>query len=427
MVSVTTAVQPTEVSEPASTQPVAPLTTWLSAPVETVEENVSAFVTALQSTHVPPEERELVATALLRMLSADGPRNRTVRRACVEAVLQLGYPWALQLEPDDVTDAREAAQAARPTSRWRRALIIVSTGTLLGVGVIGGALAFWSQLLDQPTLPTPVVVQVPPKPVEVTPPTAVMETAAKVAQLRAHGDFDQAVGLAEGCAMSFETPKPCLEQLSALASDAAARNNDDFERYAARQWAVLANEPDAALVHEHGRTLLSTNFARDASFLPPLSELDGQLLMAFIGRSMQLEHEGGWRTLASNASNCVDSGGQVGAVCRAFFLRAQEQQLKPPLTRPADRPPSPSSRVAEHVRRIIDLRVQDRLDDAIDEANLCVKLPLATDCQSLLADALARRYRDRLNPSDKQREELWREALRTAPRRELWAPKTTLE
>lgn len=423
MASVTTAVERAEVSEPAEAHTATPLASWLTAPVQTVEENIGAFVTALQSTHVAPEDREAVATALLRLLSPDGTRNRTLRRACVEAVLQLGYPWALQLEPDDVTDAREAAQAARPLSPFRRIVIIA---TLVGAAGLGGALLTWSPLPSPQTLPTPAVLQ-PVKPVEAPLRPAVVETAAKVAQLRKRGDFDQAVGLAEGCAMSFEAPKPCLEQLSALASDTAARNDDHFERYAARQWAVLAGEPDAALVREKGRVLLSTDFARDASYLPSVTELDGQLLMAFVERSLKLEHEEDWTALAKNASNCVDASGQVGAVCRSFFLRAQEQQLKPPLRRPAERAVSPDSRTADQVGRVIDLRVQDRLDDAIREAQLCVSQLQAADCKHLLADALSRRYHDQRDPADKQNADRWREEARAAPRGELWPAKPTLE
>lgn len=425
---VTTDVQPTQVSAPSETEAAPrPLTTWLSAPVETVEENVGAFVTALQATHVPPEEREAVATALLKLLSADGTRNRTLRRACVEGVLQLGYPWALQLDPDDVTDAREAAQAARPAPRWRRALIAVTAGTVLGVGALAVAMTGWSHVLVGPPEAKDIVVQQPPTPAPPKPPSAAVLTAARVAQLRVMGDVESAVGVAEACAMTFETPQPCVKQLATLASDAASRNNDSFERYAARQWATLADEPDAVLVREHGRVLLNHDFARDASFLPPLSEVDAQLLMVFVESELRLERTKQWQALANNAANCVDNGGQVGAVCRTFYVRAMEQQQLPPLSRPAERPRTADTDVADHVRRIIDLRVKDQLDEAITEADRCVSdLPAATDCQHLLVDALTRRYRDERDPADKALADRWREALRTAPRRAVWPAKTPL-
>lgn len=414
---VTTAVQPATRDPEVASTPALPLERWLSAPLEQVEENVEGFITALQSTHVAPEAREAVATALLRLLSADGTRNRTLRRACVEAVLQLGYPWALQLEPDDVTEAREAAQAARPSSRWRRALIIITTSTLLGAGALGGALAGWSRMLEA-TEPIPVAAK-PPRPIAAPKPVApVVQTAARVAQLRVMGEVERAAGVAEGCAMTFEHPQPCVKQLAVLAQDAAGRNGDSFERYAARQWASLADEPDAQLVRERGRVLLSHDFARDASFLPPLDDLGAQMMMDFVESELRLERAGQWQQLAKNAANCVDSGGQVGVVCRSFYVRAMQQQQLPPVSRPADRPVTEYSMVNDAVRRIIDLRVKDKLDDAIAEAERCVSdHSAATDCQHLLVDALTRRYRDEHDPADKQLADRLREALRTTPRR----------
>lgn len=355
-----------------------------------------------------------MASALFRLLSPDGTRNRALRRACVEAVLQLGYPWALQLEPEDVSEAREAAQAARPTSRLRRALVIAATATALGaVGLGGGAFIVWRYPLQQLVAPTSVAIQ-PPPPVVVQPPSAVVETAAKVAQLRARGEVDQAVGLAEACTVAFESPRPCVKQLAALASDAATSTGDSFERYASRQWASLAEEPDAVLVRERARVLLSHDFARDASFLPPLDDLGGQLLMGFVESQLRLERAGQWQKLANNAANCVDSGGQAGVVCRAFYARAMTLQQLPALSRPADRPATPESRVADHVRRIVDFRVKDRLDDAITEADRCVSdTPTATDCQHLLVDALTRRYRNDGDPADKRLADRWRETLRS--------------
>lgn len=408
---VTTAVQPTRVAAPGEVAP-RPLETWLSTSVETIEENVDAFVTALQSTHVAPEARDTVATALLRLLSPDGTRHRALRRACVEAVLQLGYPWALQLDADDVTDAREAAQAARPTPRWRRGLIAASAVLVLGAGAVGATLQW-----KDGGISTPAPVTVTPRPTPPNPPSAVVQTAARVAQLRTMGDVEGAVGVAEACAMTFETPQPCVKQLAALASDAASRNNDSFERYAARQWATLADEPDAVLVREHGRVLLSHDFARDASFLRPLEDLGAQMMMGFVESELRLERTKQWRQMASNAANCVDSRGQVGVVCRAFYVRAMEQQQLPPVSRPADRAVTADSEVVDSVRRIIDLRVKDKLDDAIAEAQRCVgNAPAATDCQHLLVDALTRRYRDEHDPADKQLADHWREVLRTAPR-----------
>lgn len=422
----TTAVQPIRGAAPTDTgEAVQPLTVWLTAPVETVEDNVSAFVTALRSSRVAPEEREAVATALLKLLSPDGTRDRTLRRACVEGVLQLGYPWALQLDPDDVTDAREAAQAAQPSPRWRRTLIAVTAGTVLGVGALTLAMTGWSHVLVGPPQPKDAVVVPRPAPVTPKPPSAAVQAAARVAQLRAMGDLEAAVGVAEACAVMSETPQPCVKQLATLASEAASRNNDSFERYAARQWATLADEPDAALVRDHGRVLLSHDFARDASYLPPLDDMGVQLLMGFIESQLHLERNRQWPAMASYAANCVDTRSQVGVVCRAFYQRAMEQQQLPPLSRPADRAVTADSEVVDHVRRVIDLRVKDKLDDAITEANLCLEnAPAATDCQHLLVDALSRRYRDEHDPADKQLADRWREVLRTAPRGAPAPPKT---
>ncbi|MCU0698734.1 MAG: hypothetical protein MUC96_19710 [Myxococcaceae bacterium] len=87
-----------------------------------------------------------VEAALQRLADAQFGREtlegRSRRSVYVEAVLAAGYPWALQLEPADVTHARELEQAqgrARRAPFWRAAVAGITLGLMAGL-----AFAAWA-------------------------------------------------------------------------------------------------------------------------------------------------------------------------------------------------------------------------------------------------------------------------------------------
>jgi hypothetical protein len=101
----------------------------------------------------------LVEAALERLADPTFGREllegRTRRSVYVEAVLAAGYPWALQLEPADVTEARELEQAIARGKRapfYRAAIAGISLGLLAGL-----AFAAWAAGWPEPTPPQPVI------------------------------------------------------------------------------------------------------------------------------------------------------------------------------------------------------------------------------------------------------------------------------
>ncbi len=90
---------------------------------------------------VPADEKPALAKALLAVL--DEPQLKTIvdshglspRALAVEAVLSLGYPWALSLNPEDLAFYR--AQT-KPSSRFRPWMVLALIATLgLGLGASG--------------------------------------------------------------------------------------------------------------------------------------------------------------------------------------------------------------------------------------------------------------------------------------------------
>jgi len=103
----------------------AQLNTWLNLPPAELEFHTASFMQALDTTVIPEEERASVAGALLDLLESNRfgsstNEGRSLRGVAVETVLRIGYPWALQLDPDDLTAAREEVRRLRPLVRWRR-------------------------------------------------------------------------------------------------------------------------------------------------------------------------------------------------------------------------------------------------------------------------------------------------------------------
>lgn len=106
----------------------------------TVDEHPERFIELVRAASV--EELKPVAPRLLELLSSKAfglqqVEGATPRQVTVQAVLRAGYPWALELEPEDVAFVHEQEAAAR--SAWRRSLLRRSVPlalVLVGVGFV---------------------------------------------------------------------------------------------------------------------------------------------------------------------------------------------------------------------------------------------------------------------------------------------------
>ncbi len=398
------------------------LNTWLNLPPAELELHAASFMQALEATVIPPEERASVAGALLDLLESErfGSSTldgRSLRGVAVETVLRIGYPWALQLDPDDLTESREEVRRLRPLVSWRRVGVTVAVIAAVAASLAGGLSVFRTK--EPRPEPRPIAVS-PMAPVKEDP-SAIMqalleklpanETAVHVAALRAGGSTGLALALGEACVVGYAQPRPCVQEVTRLAQDLAERSNDEFDVYRAKQWARLIDEPNAVRLREQARFLFENEFARDASFLSPSSVEDTRALMRFVERASQYEAKGLARPLETLTNDCASKGGQFGIICRGFREQARMmisathtyEQVRAEPVRPADQE-------SELIRRIIDLRLQDRIDDAITEATICATANsrLSADCSAVLADLYARRFRDRGLEADRQAAERWR-------------------
>lgn len=106
----------------------------------------------------PDKERQ--APVLLAMLddealhALEDEKQVPCRAVAVEALLQIGYPWALQLDPDDVQFLREHPATAKGTLPLAR--IFSGLAGASAVGFLGFSLwsvpSWWTgQLLNSPT------------------------------------------------------------------------------------------------------------------------------------------------------------------------------------------------------------------------------------------------------------------------------------
>jgi hypothetical protein len=89
-------------------------------------------------------------------------QERDARREAVRALLRLGFPWALEIDPDTLTWFRKAESRQR---NRRLTVLAVVASTLLGLGAY-----FWSANQPTPPPPTPPIV-LPAPPVPPSPPT----------------------------------------------------------------------------------------------------------------------------------------------------------------------------------------------------------------------------------------------------------------
>lgn len=414
-------VDDSHVADPSRPRLPAQLNTWLNLPPAELELHAASFMQALETTAIPLEERASVAGALLDLLESErfGSSTldgRSLRGVAVETVLRIGYPWALQLDPDDLTAAREEVRRLRPLVSWRRVGLVVAVIFALGAAVAGTMWNF-SPGGQVKRAPIPFTLNAPVREdLSAITQTVLLEklpaneTAVRVATLRAQGLSGLALAVGEACVVAYEQPRACVLEVARLAQDLAERSNDEFDVYRAKQWARLADEPNAVKLREQARFLFENEFARDASFLAPATADDTRALMRFVEQASQYEAKGLARPLETLASDCASKGGQFGIICRDFREQARRmisathtyEQVRAEPVRP-----DPES---ELVRRIIDLRLQGRLDDAITEATICATANsrLSADCSAVLADLYARRYQEHGVEADRKAAQRWR-------------------
>lgn len=105
-----------------------------------VEENPERFMVLLRN--APVEQLRLFAPRLLELLRVrtfglERLEGVTPREVAVHAVLRAGYPWALELEPDDLAFVREEQASSRRARRRSFLRRLVPLGlALLGVGFV---------------------------------------------------------------------------------------------------------------------------------------------------------------------------------------------------------------------------------------------------------------------------------------------------
>ena len=410
------------VADPNRPRLPAQLNAWLNLPPAELELHAASFMQALETTVIPAEERASVAGALLDLLESDrfGSSTldgRSLRGVAVETVLRIGYPWALQLDPDDLTAAREEVRRLRPLVSWRRVGLVVAVLLALGTALAGAMSTFGSSAQGK-SAPISVTLKAPVRedPSAITQTVLLQklpanETAVRVATLRAQGLTGLALAVGEACVVGYEHPRACVLEVARLAQDLAERSNDEFDVYRAKQWARLADEPNAVRLREQARFLFENEFARDASFLGPSSSVDDtRALMRFVEQASQYEAKGLARPLETLASDCASKGGQFGIICRDFREQARRMISATHTYEDVRAEPVKPDPESELVRRIIDLRLQGRLDDAITEATICATANsrLSADCSAVLADLYERRYQEHGVEADRKAAQRWR-------------------
>ncbi len=113
---------------------------------------VNGVLAAIVAKGVEAEHRATVAKAILEVLEerhfklATDANGLSCRSQAVAAVIALGYPWALQLHPDDLAFYREKSKPSR-TGRWAALAIALA----MAAGGLGAAW-YW---LSMPVLLVP--------------------------------------------------------------------------------------------------------------------------------------------------------------------------------------------------------------------------------------------------------------------------------
>lgn len=146
----------------------------------TVDEHPERFIALMRA--ASGEELKPVAPRLLELLRSktfglQRLDDATPREVAVQAVLRAGYPWALELEPEDVAFVREqeaSAASARRRSLLRRSIPFVLVLVGLAFAVNGFVRIFEARRSENPVTPVqrrsvtlyPPRAPVAPKPLE---------------------------------------------------------------------------------------------------------------------------------------------------------------------------------------------------------------------------------------------------------------------
>ncbi len=314
------------------------------------------------------------APKLLELL--DSPlADQRLRGALAHVVLRAGYPWALQLDPDDV-ERGKALQPKQPSPHRRRTFAV---GAIAAVVVASATASFFQRTTTPPSL-------VPES-------GLAAETAAKVASLRAQGFPRRAQVLAEACAVVADTPIGCLRQLEDLARETANQSNDPFDRHRSAALGRLASRPNNETIRAHARDLylFESDIALDATYFAPSVESVRKRLLDFVLYAQTLEDGGDLGRLGSEAASCSLRQGQFGIVCRDYLDHAR-RHLE--ITTPSPLAElTPRTKDIAHLRRMIDAARQGRLDDVIAEGQQCSDSNSsdADTCRRLLIDAYEHR------------------------------------
>ncbi|MDX2010154.1 MAG: hypothetical protein SFW67_08195 [Myxococcaceae bacterium] len=329
-----------EATRPASSvppepeaRPTAALDRLLNLSPSELEARAAQLLSALDTTPVEPEQRASIAGALLDLLSAPhfgrAPvQGRSLRRAMVEYVLRIGYPWALHLEADDLALVRSEVRAVVRTRRR----VAVGVGVIVALAT-AAAVALW---------PTGLVSRTTTRP-RTTDSAALAESqamATMVGKLRQQGDLVSARVWAEGCALAAREPRPCLLQLRDLASERAALTgfSRDLERLQAIDAQVQRDDVEA--LRREAASWLETAFLVPVAPAPPGPVLAG----AFVERAAEfaIAPPASPRARASASTNRGSS-----ASCAARSSGSSSSSRRPSCrcttASPSSRPNNPSS------------------------------------------------------------------------------------
>lgn len=221
--------QTQQVSSPEGAEPeVSSLLGLLSQP-PAMEASAGTIIDELALVKPTSVERAAISSALLGLLSdrAFGRikvNDRVLRHEVVEAVLRLGYPSALQLEPSDVAALRVSA----PRLGRLRTIHAVAFAVAALVGAVAGASVVVKAPSVEPAVMKPVVMETAaPTRAENDddPPHAGIDCvhddshfavpiAHRVAELRQAGQLVEALAVAEGCVVGSKRPRPASRNSS---------------------------------------------------------------------------------------------------------------------------------------------------------------------------------------------------------------------
>jgi hypothetical protein len=376
----------------ADARPTAALDRLLNLPAADLEPRAAELLAALDTTPVEPAQRASIAGALLDLLADAGfgrvpVGERSLRRAMVEYVLRIGYPWALHLEADDLALVRTEVRAAVRTERR----------TALFVGLLAA-------------LATTIAVALWPHgaPRRQTDAAALEESQAIAAMapgLRQRGDAVSAQAWAEACALAAREPRPCLVELRAIVAERAARLRDPRDTLRLRAVDQQLELDDVEALRRDDAGWLETAFLRPVVTAPPGAALDG----AFVERAAEsatLHAAHRSEALFTLARGCINEAGQLGILCRSV---AGQFVVVPVVNERSAR----SSRERSYLDSMTGHFAFDRLDLASSVGLSCLRaVEGARGCMALLELVFERRSVVTKDPGDLLRAQNWRRAVR---------------